>query len=420
MRVLYAIQAYFPALGGAEWCAKNVCERLVAEFGDSVRVFASAGYNCEVFARSGKQMEAGESVINGVQVRRFRVRSPLGRGRYVAARIARAMRLPGADHLRTLAAGPYLEGFEKALMASDAEVFAAGSLPYRHLYITANNARKLNRPYILNPCYHVGDDFWFGGNDQVSLLKDADAYVANTEFEKKFAIELGVREDRIFVAGNGIDVQRHQNADGAALRNKLGVGQAPLIGFVGLHSKRKGLDLLIAAMRRVWEKVPDAHLLIAGGRTSYSAELDRMINLLPSRQAEQIKLLHDFTEEQKSAVFAAIDILAFPSRFESFGIVTLEAWASQKPVVAFRGEAIASVIEHGKDGRLARAGESESFAEELLTLIQNSELRVALGAAGYVKARTRYSWSAIAGAYRQAMEYALGIGHSVEKVGIAG
>ena len=74
MRVLHVVQGYTPAIGGTERVIQKVSEKMVQRHRDDVTVFTTTAYNCELFWRRDQpELPAGEEVINGVRVRRYRV-----------------------------------------------------------------------------------------------------------------------------------------------------------------------------------------------------------------------------------------------------------------------------------------------------------------------------------------------------------
>ncbi len=113
------------------------------------------------------------------------------------------------------------------------------------------------------------------------------------------------------------------------------------------------------------------------------------------------------SNEEKTNLLAACDILCMPSRCESFGIVYLEAWSFRKPVIAADTDASRCVVEDRRDGLLV-APEPAGIAAAINTLLGDEALRHALGEHGHRKAATTYSWPVIASKVEQAYAQALG------------
>ena len=88
-------------------------------------------------------------------------------------------------------------------------------------------------------------------------------------------------------------------------------------------------------------------------------------------------------------------MLVVPSKFESFGIVLLEAWTHGKPVIACRDTATACVVDDGVDGFLSEYGNSAELAGLIVRLLTDEPLRRALGARGQRKVGERYTWDVV-------------------------
>ena len=76
------------------------------------------------------------------------------------------------------------------------------------------------------------------------------------------------------------------------------------------------------------------------------------------------------------------DILLLPSELESFGLVALEAMASEVPVIATRVGGLSEVVEDGVDGYLLEVGDTESMAAAAASLLGDTELHQRMGQAG--------------------------------------
>jgi len=98
------------------------------------------------------------------------------------------------------------------------------------------------------------------------------------------------------------------------------------------------------------------------------------------------------SEEEKKDAFDACDLFVMPSRYDSFGIVYLEAWRCGKPVIGARVGAIPEVIENGKNGLLVEFGNQDQLASAILSLVQNPELRASMGESGKKKVIERFNW----------------------------
>jgi glycosyltransferase involved in cell wall biosynthesis len=232
-------------------------------------------------------------------------------------------------------------------------------------------------------------------------VRQADAYIAYTHFEQDYLIERGIPGDKIAVIGVGVDLEPFAAANPRQIRQRFGWGDEPVIAFVGQQVPHKGIDMVIEAMKQIWSERPDACLLIAGATTTYSAFIKRWIEQLTPERRTRVAVIDNFAESEKPSIFAACDIVAFPSGYESFGIVFLEAWAAGKPVIGARVGAVTSVIDEGKDGLLIRHRNIADLVGAIRTLIAQPLLGHQLGTSGRLKVEQRYTWDIVSDKFRE-------------------
>ena len=402
MKILHVVQAYHPVKGGAEWLAQNLSEQMVNRHGDEVTVFTAAVTKPAYFWRNeGGPMPVGTTQINGVTVRRFPVFRGLRLLRMLWAHSAHRLRLPYHDWARAIQVGPIIWGFAQEIAHHPADVVMATTFPFLHMQYAVAGARRSGKPVVLLGAIHTGDHWGYDRKMIVDAVKQADAYLALTTFEKAFLVDKGVAAEKIQVIGGGVDVEPFLQGNGRLIRERYKLNDDPMLLVLGRQSELKRLDTVIEAMPYVWAQQPNAQLVLAGARTNYSSQLDQMISALPAAQQKKITLINDFPEEEKPDLLAAADLLVHPSGNESFGIIFVEAWAAGKPVIGADVGALASLIAHEQDGLLFRFGEAESLAQRITQLLANQTQQAAMGRAGQEKVLANYTWEIIADRVRQ-------------------
>jgi len=400
MKIAHFVQGYTPAIGGTEYLIQRVSEELVKVYGDEVTVYTTNAFNCEAFNNpKAPLMAAKEEVINGVYVKRFKVFNKLAFVLNQLQKTAFAFRLPRNDLLRTVYSGPILPSIFKELPKVKADVIAASSFPLLHMHYASIASRLTKTPLVLHGGLHPTDTWGFERKVIYRLIEKCAAYIANTTYERDFLIAKGIQPQKIHVIGVGTDPEKFAQASGATVKAKYQLDGSPVIAFVGQQGGHKGIETLIQAMPLVWQKVPEAKLIIAGSRTNYSLVLDKMIKNLKAKAKNVIKI-DNIDDSLKKEVLAACDIFASPSGFESFGITYLEAWAAGKPVIGTRQGAIPTVIQEGEDGLLIDYKDYRELAGVILELLHDTRLRLKLGENGQKKVRQRYTWSKIAKKFR--------------------
>ena len=161
--------------------------------------------------------------------------------------------------------------------------------------------------------------------------------------------------------------------------------------FVGRLEPRKGVDHLIRAMAIVQQHIPDARLVIVGDGPDRKA-----LESLAHATDVNATFTGRISDEALPAYFHAAEIICSPARGdESFGVVLLEAMASERPIVATRIDGYLEVLENAGAARLADVGDPVALAHEVTSLLSDVNLQRTLGARGSVFVQ-QYDWSTIA------------------------
>jgi glycosyltransferase involved in cell wall biosynthesis len=401
VRILHLIHNYYPSVGGSQELFKNVSERLVATFADNVTVFTTNVLEGPQVPSTGF-IPAAKETINSVEVRRFPFFQQCRPALRAASRFADRMKLPFVDHLRLLKNGPISPSMFRAVLDFDADVVGGTSSLYLHMFypLLARRLRK-SIPFVYYGAMHIGQAL---NGPVLRAINAADAYVAYTAYERDYLVGKGVEPNKIHVVGLGVNAGNFISATGRQIRERYGIGDSFLVGFVGRQAAYKGIDTLLQAMRVVWRVAPQSYVFIAGPRTSFSDRLMQKIQSWSPRELDKIIFIDDFSEDEKPELFAACDVFVSVSSQESFGLVYLEAWASGKAVIGGRIGAVESVIKDQQDGLLVQCGDSNQLAESILVLLKNEKLRVKLGQHGRAKIFREHTWDIVTGKLRAIYE----------------
>jgi glycosyltransferase involved in cell wall biosynthesis len=402
MNVLHVVQTYPPSLGGTQEVMRQISERLVADYGDQVTVYTTVAHSNTYFWDAHQPaLPQGETWQNGVRVVRFPVFNRLGGLRLNVARIMHRLRLPYEDWARGLYFGPIVPGLRQAIAGSGAEIVMASAFPLLHMHDAVRGAQDAQIPAILLGAFHTEDRWAFERRMVYNDIRQCAIYIAYTGFERDYLLQRGIDAAKIRVIGGGIEPERYRMAERNAVRQRLGWGEELVIVSVAQHLAHKRLDLLITAMPRVWETVPDARLVIVGSPAGDTPHLERLLARLAPQQRERVILAGQQSFQEKVEWLAAADIFAMLSNHESFGLVFLEAWASGLPVIGSNAGAISSVIKDEVDGLLVPYGNSDAVATAILRLWQESALRAQMSAAGQTKIKAQYTWDIVVQRFRE-------------------
>lgn len=408
MKILHVTQAYSPAIGGTELVIQRISEELVRQYRDQVTVFTTNCYGADAFHSPWLPvMPSGIEVINNVKVERFNVSRWQSLGYHALSRGLRLAGMPVPEVIRVRAEGPIIPGLLDALTSRDCDLFAASSFPLHHMFDTLAAAQSTGRPCVLIGGMHPQDAWSFDRHMIDRAISAASHYVAYTRYEAEYVISRGASPKRVTVIGAGVDPEPYQKADRSMVRDRYGWGDEPVIGFIGQFSPHKGADTLLHAMQLVWKGIPEARLLLAGAKRKYSKYLEAIISTFEKTKRERVTVIYDFADNLKPTLFTALDVFAYPSRYESFGIAFLEAWAARKPVIGCRAGAVQDVVSHGEDGLLITPGDVTELAGVITALIKDPARAKAMGAGGYKKMMAKYTWPQIARQFRSVYQQAV-------------
>jgi glycogen(starch) synthase len=248
------------------------------------------------------------------------------------------------------------------------------------------------------------------GSDVVSNIEHrgglmADMIVTVSEAMKSELIELGFPKEKIQVCYNGVDPKkysREQVSDEKVkeVRQRYGVGDNDLMAlFVGRLVWIKGVDKLIRAIPQVLQTIPNFKLVVVG-LGDMQEYLEKLVQTL--KLQDVVKFRFEFIpEEERIAHYAACDVAAFPSLYEPFGIVALEAMSMGKPVVVGAAGISGmkeSVVPNGQDqcGFHINPEDPEDIAWGLINAVQDPQRKEWLGKNGRKIVLERFSWNVIA------------------------
>ncbi len=402
MNILYVVHNYYPAIGGVEWLIKNLSEKLCQK-GHSVQVIATNATSCESYNSKDQVhpiLTPGREVINGVKI----LRVPFVGGGILLIKVLRMLsalfykfHLPFHGFMRALLQGPLSPSMLLEVLKSPCDLIVASPLPTLNVLYAFIGGKMKRKPIVVIPCFHVEDKWGFDRKLFYHILKGANRVITLTEYEKGFLMSKGVKEEKMDVLGVGIDPNLYQNK--RDLRKEYGIGQSPVVLFAGQLAFNKGIEDLIKAMKIIWEEGPDPFLVIAGSPTIYFPHLSAMINGLPPNFKQKTILISGFPEEEKGSIFNMANVFVSVSKFESFGIVYLEAWLHRKPVIGCLQGASSTLIEDGKDGMLVRFNKPKELASAIKELLYDGNLQSRLGENGYYKVMQKYQWENIVKGY---------------------
>jgi glycosyltransferase involved in cell wall biosynthesis len=279
-------------------------------------------------------------------------------------------------------------------------------LLHAHDWLVAYAARALKHAYRL-PLLATIHATEFGRN--YGLHNDIQRHISDLEWwlcyeswrviccshymknEVRYVFQLP--EDKIRVIVNGVDPRRFHFRKQGASRDFYAAPDEQIVFYVGRLVREKGVQVLLDAVPKILAQCPKTKFVIAG-KGPYETELRHQAERLGI--AGRIYFTGYVDDEERNSLYGWADVAVFPSLYEPFGIVALEAMAAQVPVVVSDTGGLGEIIEHGVDGLKSYPGNSDSLADMIIWLLRDPALRERLRANAYRKILKRYNWSQIA------------------------
>ncbi len=202
------------------------------------------------------------------------------------------------------------------------------------------------------------------------------AWISISDFQKNKHAAMGIPADRIH--------NIHHFFESSAPPPSTPASGDTL--FLGRLSREKGVDLLL----RAWAKVRNANrrLVIAGTGPEESS----LKNLASDLSLANVVFTGFLNAEQQASLWSNSSALVVPSIWdEPFGMVVLEAWAKERPVVAYAKGALPELIHHGVNGLLADPFSVDDLAKNIQELIDKPELGPRLGKAGNLRLKDEFN-----------------------------
>lgn len=385
MRVGFVVPRFGAQVaGGAETGARSLAEQLAAR-GDEVEVFTTCALDMWTWA---DELDPGTTVENGVTVHRFESES--GRfpdfdqwGTPFMARASQLTREEGLEWIRRQ--GPVCPAANHAAVESPAEVLVY----YPYLYAPAVHGVALDPARsVLHPAAH--DEPALRLRVVIDMLEAVAGLFFQTFYEQALVqAHARIGATRQLVVGLGVEP-----ADGEAdaARAAVGLGEEPYILCLGRVEPGKG----VVALARFFEEYKRRHpgplrLVMAGPLT----------DLAPS--GSEIDLPGQVDDATKWGLLRGAVAHVSPSAFESFSLVTVEAWAAGTPVMVNARCGPTSELVMRSGGGLSYGSYLE-FEASLERLVGDDRLRGTLGGRGSAFAAANFAWPVVIDRYRRFLE----------------
>ncbi len=217
--------------------------------------------------------------------------------------------------------------------------------------------------------YHIG------GIPKHILHYKADYAIAiSNELKEELIGRLEYKEEQVFLINNGVSSRLFDNKpllNRKKILKKMGIPiNKVIIGFVGAFNERKGLDILLKALRGIDEDI--FHLVLLGdGNTRW---LESLINENHLKGKVSI-----FSFQNPYIFYQLFSFFILPSRREGFPLVVIEAMMMGLPIIRSNTQGASEQVKHGENGFLFENENSDELQFYCMKLLRNEKLRIEMG-----------------------------------------
>jgi glycosyltransferase involved in cell wall biosynthesis len=280
---------------------------------------------------------------------------------------------------------------------------------HAHDWLSLDAARELKYEYMLPmvATVHATEEGRNGGihNDMQAYIHEQEYWLTYeawrviicSEFMRGEVIRsFNVPYDKTDVVFNGVDAHKFEfdwtDAERDAWKAKFAQPDEKVVVYVGRFVREKGIHVLLDAASAVLAKEPKAKFVIVGGgmRDKY----ERFVQWYGL--SDKVVFTGFMANRNLYSMYRIADVAVFPSLYEPFGIVALEAMASGAPVVTSDAGGLSEVVLHDRTGTISYAGDPNSLAWAILRVLQDPARAFLLGENARERLGTDFDWARIA------------------------
>ena len=252
---------------------------------------------------------------------------------------------------------------------------------------------------------YINDSEWM-------LTYESSEVIVNSNYMKNEVQRLfGLPYDKINVIPNGVNLQLFSNVNvDYDFRRQYAMDNEKIILYVGRLVYEKGIQNLIAAMPKILDRYHDSKLIICG-RGGMIDDLREQVKYLGIDNKVYFAGYCDSKKMQK--MYKCADVAVFPSTYEPFGIVAIESMLSGTPTIVSDVGGLNEIIEHGVTGMKSYAGNANSIADSVLSLLFDPKLCANISQNAIKKVKENYNWFKITDSTYYV--YQLAIGKTVQE-----
>ncbi|WP_395140041.1 glycosyltransferase family 4 protein [Armatimonas sp.] len=238
-------------------------------------------------------------------------------------------------------------------------------------------------PFVCTPFVHPQQ--WGDGPDDAAFYKRCAGVIGLVPTDSAYLQSLGVPAKKIHTIG--VSPELPETVDGEGFRERHGLGNLPVVLYVGRMMVQKGARAVVEAAPKVWMTRPETQFLFIGPGSPEEIAIFEGAD-------PRMKYLGKVSAQEKGDALAACDVFCMPSMSEILPTVYLEAWSLGKPIVGGMAHGLPELLVDSGGGLCAEQN-GEAVAVALQTLLGNPAKRTELGEAGRKLVEQKYSTQAV-------------------------
>ncbi|MCB9747049.1 MAG: glycosyltransferase family 4 protein [Candidatus Omnitrophica bacterium] len=263
--------------------------------------------------------------------------------------------------------------------------------------------KKIGVPYYL--MFHgkdIQENYTFSGFIQNILIRNADAIIVNSEFNKERIFRKVKKPPQIYVTYCGVNEREFFKKEvNEAFKKQLCIEGKKVILTLSRLVERKGVDRAIYAFKKYLDKTNDQNVVyLIGGVGPELVKLKKIANDL--KLERKVFFLGEVEDKKKNEIYNLASLFILPCRelkdgdVEGFGIVFLEANCCEVPVIAGNTGGVPSAVINNVNGLLVDPDNIDEIAEKIEYLLLNEHIARKLGKNGRIRAINEFTWSQVA------------------------
>ncbi len=200
-------------------------------------------------------------------------------------------------------------------------------------------------------------------------------------------------DDKVLEIANGVNEENYRADYSKAFRQNYASPDEQIILYVGRIVREKGIQVLIQSIPEILQRNPASKFVIAG-KGPYLDSLKAQADYLGI--SNRVYFTGFISDEERNKLYRCADLAVFPSLYEPFGIVALEAMATMTPVIVSAVGGLVEFVEDGENGLTVPPNDPPRLAQAILQLLNKQNTARRLANNGYRLVKEKYSWKQIA------------------------